>query len=287
MDECRLIESNFDIASAAGWYSAIAGLLAGFALLAILLPLDHETDLEDEQESTGAMQSVVIFTCAFFSLLILGVSYAILSGRTGDGPDRALAAHEQLLNGAAFGLATLLLLFGLRSVLATYGKNRTIFLPARSVMLAMTALLGPLVSLSLQFANALDIEAYRNSLNPESVTCVGGLSSGVWINIGITVTSLAVVLILGLVRTKLPHTVGAAVWIAKGVLGFTVLTVAWTSLVVPLLPTDAVASATFEHLTLAATGIATVLIAAAAWAARAPDEMVPKKQRASLSQQPD
>jgi hypothetical protein len=54
MQECRLAESTFDIAAAAGWYSAIAGLLAGFAVVAILLPLDHDSDVGDD-ESTGAM----------------------------------------------------------------------------------------------------------------------------------------------------------------------------------------------------------------------------------------
>jgi hypothetical protein len=272
MQECRLAESTFDIAAAAGWYSAIAGLLAGFAVVAILLPLDHDSDVGDD-ESTGAMESVVIFTCAFFSLLILGVSYAILSGRTGEGPDRSIAAHEQLLNGSAFGLATLLLLFGLRSVLATYGRNRAVFRPARSVMLTMTAVLGPVVSLSLQFANAMDIEAYRASLAPNPDCGFGGLTSGIWISIAITVSALVAIFILALVRHRLPRTVGASQLIAKGVLGYTVAIVAWTSMVVPLLPRDVVAGAVFEHVTLIATGVATVLVAAAAWASRGSDDV--------------
>jgi hypothetical protein len=206
-------------------------------------------------------------------LLILGVSYAILSGRTGEGPDRSIAAHEQLLNGSAFGLATLLLLFGLRSVLATYGRNRAVFRPARSVMLTMTAVLGPVVSLSLQFANAMDIEAYRASLAPNPDCGFGGLTSGIWISIAITVSALVAIFILALVRHRLPRTVGASQLIAKGVLGYTVAIVAWTSMVVPLLPRDVVAGAVFEHVTLIATGVATVLVAAAAWASRGSDDV--------------
>jgi hypothetical protein len=267
--ECRLTSLDFDIAASAGWYSAIAGLLAGFALLAILLPLDHDSTQQGEAEGVGATESVVIFTCAFFSLLILGVTYAILAGRTGDGPALGIAAHEQLLNGAAFGLSALLLLFGLRSVLVTYGRNRQVFLPARNVMLAMTAVLGPVVLLSLQFANALDIERYRASIGPSSQDCgVAGLPSGVWVNLSITAVALAAVVVLGLLRHRLPRTIGASVLIAKGVLGLCVVVVAWSSLVVPLLPTDVVAGAVFEHVTLVATGVATVLVAAAAWAAR-------------------
>lgn len=272
--------STFDIAAAAGWYSAIAGLLAGFAVVAILLPLDHDSEAEGE-EGIGAAQSVVIFTCAFFALLILGVSYAILSGRTGDGAERSIAAHEQLLNGSAFGLSTLLLLFGLRSVLAAYGRNREVFRPARSVMLTMTALLGPVVSLSLQFANALDIEAYRASVAPGEVDCgVGGLTSGVWINIVITVIALAAIAVLALIRHRLPRSIKASELIAKGVLGYTVAIVAWTSMIVPLLPRDVVAGAVFEHVTLTATAVATVMVAAAAWAARGADEATDDKATA-------
>lgn len=93
----------------------MAGLLAGFALLAILLPLDHEAD---DGEAVYGANGVVIYVCSFFSLLVLSISYAVLAGRTGSGIS-GVAAHEQMLNGAAFGLATLLLLFGLHAILRT------------------------------------------------------------------------------------------------------------------------------------------------------------------------
>ncbi len=272
MIDCRFSAPDFDIAASAGWYSAIAGLLAGFALLAILLPLDHDSGLEgghpDDPGPVGASESVVMFTCAFFSLLILGFTYAILAGRTGEGTE-GIAAHEQLLNGAAFGLATLLLLLGLRAVLATYGPNRQVFAPARNVMLVMTAFLGPVVALSLQFTNALDIERYRASLHGGAEGCErAGLPSGVWINLTITAATLLGLVVLAAIHRRLPRSVGASVLIAKGVLGFCVLVVAWTSLVVPLLPTSIVAGAVFEHVTLATTGVATLLVAAAAWSTR-------------------
>ncbi len=111
--DCRSSSLDFDIAASAGWYSAIAGLLAGFALLSILLPLDHDAADQDESQ-TG--EAVVVFTCAFFSLLVLGFSYAVLAGRTGDGSVLGVAAHEQMVYGSAFGLATILMLFGLLDV---------------------------------------------------------------------------------------------------------------------------------------------------------------------------
>jgi hypothetical protein len=79
---------------------------------------------------------------------------------------------------------------------------------------------------------------------------------------------LTSLVILAAVRRRLPQTIGASVLIAKAVLGFCVLVVVWTSLVVPLLPTSVVAGAAFEHVTFAMTGMATLLVAAAAWATR-------------------
>jgi hypothetical protein len=263
--DCRLDAVAFDVASSAGWYSAIAGLLAGFALLAILLPLDHEADASDDPH---VGDSVVIFTCAFFTLLILGFSYAVLAGRTGGGPAAGVAAHEQLLNGAVFGLATLLLLFGLRAVLSSYGTNAVVFESARTVILLATATLGPIVSLALQFSNALDLEHYRAGLAAEPDCGLGGLPSGVWINLAITAVAAMAVLGTALVRHRIPRSLTAATNVARGTLVLAVLVTVWTSVVVPMLPIELVTGAVFEHVTLAAAGVATVVVAAAAWAAR-------------------
>lgn len=105
---------EFDVAGTAGWYSSIVGVLAGFALLAILIPLDHEAAHDDDRSA----DTVVIMTCAFFSLLLLSFSYAILAGRVGD-TERGQAVHEQLLLGVAVGLSSLLLMFALNTLLAS------------------------------------------------------------------------------------------------------------------------------------------------------------------------
>ena len=255
----------FDIASSAGWYSAIAGLLAGFALLAILLPLDHETNTSEDPHLAD---SVVIFTCAFFTLLILGFNYGVLAGRTGDGPVVGVAAHEQLLHGSVFGLATLLLLFGLRAVLRSYGTNASVFESARAVILVATATLGPIVSLALQFSNAIDLEHYRLSLAAGADCGTGGLPSGVWINLAITAAAAMAVLGVALLRDRLPHSLTAVTTVAKITLGLAVVVTVWTAMIVPLLPLEFVTGAVFEHVALAATGAATVIVAIAAWTAR-------------------
>jgi hypothetical protein len=262
-----LSDQGFDIAASAGWYSAIAGGLAGFALLAILLPLDHASDEVDESRTADA---VVVFTCAFFALLILAFTYAVLAGRTGEGPETAVAAYEQLLNGAAFGLATLLLLFGLFSILRAYGSNRVVFQPAQRAILAMIAILGPTVLLALQFSSSLDLERYRLSGEQAFGDCgPWGLPVGVWINLGIVLTAIAAVVVLAFFRARLPTSRSASTLLAKAVLGLTGLIAVWTSLVVPLLPVSAVGGAALEHGALAVVAAASVTVSVAAWASRA------------------
>jgi len=262
---CQIAQFEFDIASTAGWYSSIAGMLTGFALLAILLPLDHEAEREDV-ECTNA---VVVFTCAFFTLLVLSINYAVLAGRTAGEAVAAVAAHEQMLFGPAFGLAALLLLFGLNAVLRTYGANREIFLPAQYVIILMTSLLGPIIVLALQFSNALDLQFFRIEVAPEAANCsVAGLPNEIWINLAITVVALVAVLLLSALGRRLHIPREAPMLIAKVVLGFTVAATFWTAIAVPLLPIELIASALFEHIILALTATATVAVAAVAHAGR-------------------
>jgi hypothetical protein len=265
VDPCRLNDVAFDVASSAGWYSAVAGLLAGFAFVAVLLPLDHDGDAQDDRETGHA---VVVFICAFFSLLILSLTYAILAGRTGGGAADGIAAHEQMINGAAFGLSVLLLMFGLRAVLGAYGKNRHIFDSARSLVLVVTSILGPAVLLSLQFSNALDVERYREVAGSEATCGAAGLPAGVWLNLAITAAALIAVFGLALARRRLPTWEAAPELIAKLVLGVTILFVGWSAIVVPLLPPGVVTGAVFEHVAVAATAALTVAFAAASWLGR-------------------
>jgi len=265
MDLCQLNDVAFDVASSAGWYSAVAGLLAGFAFVAVLLPLDHDSSDQDERQTAHA---VVVFVCAFFSLLILSLTYAILAGRTGGGAADGIAAHEQMINGAAFGLSVLLLLFGLRAVLGAYGANRHVFDSARSLVLAVTSVLGPLVLLSLQFSNALDVERYRASSGDETACADLGMPAGVWVNLAITLVAALAIVLLAVFRQRLPRWEVAPEVVAKTVLGFTICFVAWSSIIVPLLPATFVAGAAVEHAAVLVTAALTVSFSAASWIGR-------------------
>lgn len=262
---CQIAAFEFDIASTAGWYSSIAGLLTGFALLAILLPLDHEAESEDAEGSNA----VVVFTCAFFALLVLSFDYAVLAGRTGGDAVAGIAAHEQMLLGPAFGLSALLLLFGLNAVLRTYGANREIFLPTQYVILRMTSLLGPLIVLAMQFSNALDLQHFRIQNDPATASCsVAGMPDELWVNLAVTLLATVGVLVLAALGRRLHVPRQAPMLIAKVVLGFTVAVTAWCAVVVPLLPVELVAGVLFERVVLALSAVLTLVFAAAAQAGR-------------------
>jgi hypothetical protein len=267
--ECRITELQFDIAASAGWYSAIAGVLAGFALLAILLPLDHDSVREEQSGDSRAAQAVVVFTCAFFSLLILAFAYAVLAGRTGSSATDGIAVHEQLIYGSAFGMSTLLLLFALHALLSSFGPNRDVFAPAQNVILGGTSVAGPIVLLALQFGSALDIERFRALRAGDEAACGwGGFPVGVWINLGIAAAALAMILLLAAFRHRIPHRVTAPAVAAKAVLVLTVIAALWGSVVLQLLPESSLATGVFEHAAMALTATAAVGIATASWMGR-------------------
>ena len=263
--DCRLSSLDFDIASSAGWYSAIAGLLAGFALLSILFPLDHDA-LDHDESSTG--EAVVVFTCAFFSLLVLGFSFAVLAGRTGDGAVLGVAAHEQLLYGSAFGLATILMLFGLHAVLRSYGANRLVFGSAQRVIILATSVLAPILLLALQFGSALDLAQYRTATSDEPQCGFAGLPSSVWIDLLIVSVAIVGVGSMWLLRNRIPRRPGSPAIAARVVLTYTVAVAVWGAAVVPLLPASVVTGQWFEHLALVVTAGATIGVAATSWMGR-------------------
>ena len=124
----------------------------------------------------------MVFTCAFVSLLAVGFAFAVLAGRTGTGDVVGVAAHEQVVYGSAFGLAAILMLFGLHAVLRTYGANRVVFGPAQRVIVLTTSVLAPVVLLALQFGSALDVTRFRAASG--SVDCgFGRLPNSVWIDL--------------------------------------------------------------------------------------------------------
>jgi hypothetical protein len=261
---CELDTLGFDVAAAAGWYSAIAGLLAGFALLAVLLPLDHETKDNGEQADRAGASGVIVFTSAFFALLVLAFTYAILSGR----PQGAVAVHEQQLSGTAFGLASLLMILGLREVLRMYGGNRAMLAPASALIARVTGIFGPIIVVAFTFSNALDVEAYRAKASPTELLCVAGMPSGVWINAIICLVAALAIALLPLAAKGRTLDAAAAAAIGHATLAFTVSVAVWTAAIVPFLPVDVIGGALIEHTVVAVSAAGAVGFGATAWLSR-------------------
>jgi hypothetical protein len=125
------------------------------------------------------------------------LDFDILAGRVGDS-EQSQAVHEQLLLGVALGLSSLLLMFAVHTLLATYGVNRRAFLPAQRIIMVATSLIGPVVVVAVQFSNALDIEGIRLAEDPTTECRLGGLPDGVWINLAITTVGLVALAVTAL-----------------------------------------------------------------------------------------
>jgi hypothetical protein len=133
----------------------------------------------------------------------------------------------------------------------------------------MTAVLGPIIVLALQFSNALDVQFFRVEHFPETARCsIAGLPDAIWINLAITAGAMMVLLALAAFGSRLRIPRQAPILIAKIVLGFTVAATAWAAIAVPMLPLEVVTGALFEHSVLTLTAIATIAVAVAAHAGR-------------------
>lgn len=261
---CRVEGLDFDVATAAGWYSSIAGLLAGFAFVAVLLPLDHD---DAEVHDNAAADAATVFVSAFFTLLLLSISYAVLAGRSGGAVVDGIAAHEQMLLGPTFGLSVLLLIFGLHVVLREYGSSRQVFRSADRVVMVTCSVLGPIVVLSLQFNNSLDLTRQRFTAAPDS-ECVAGFPPRVWLHLAITLAAIAALLLVALWRDRLPRGPAYLRVVSRIVLVSTVTVVVWTSIVMPLLPVAVITAATFESVVVVAAAVLVLAFSAASWASR-------------------
>jgi len=111
-----------------------------------------------------------------------------------------------------FGLSTLLLLLGLQAVLRSYGANRLVFAPARQLIRVMTAILGPVLVLALQFSSALDLTRYRLHADTGALPqCdVAGFPSSVWVDLAIVAFATVGIVLLALLRERLPSNWSAA-----------------------------------------------------------------------------
>lgn len=107
---------EFDYSKSAGYYSQLAGVLAGFAFLAIslLLSRQHRRNVQSEpaQEHEQDKQIVTALGCALLGLIAAAALYALTAGETGCTLSSARAAlSKSVLAGLAFGFSVYTALF--------------------------------------------------------------------------------------------------------------------------------------------------------------------------------
>jgi len=100
----------FDITKASGYYSQMAGVLAGFAFAAIILLIQSQPLGQPNQQQRANLQKVLIsFITAFLGLVITTFLYAVVSGEEVMAP-RAMTLG--FVSSIAFSIAVLDLFYG-------------------------------------------------------------------------------------------------------------------------------------------------------------------------------
>jgi hypothetical protein len=96
----------FDYSKSAGYFSQLAGVLAGFAFLAMTLLLNRqhrrETDADLVQEHQQDAQIVATLGCALLGLVAAAAMYALLAGQQGWSVTSGLGLSRFALAGLAF-----------------------------------------------------------------------------------------------------------------------------------------------------------------------------------------
>lgn len=114
------IWQQFDFSVAAGLFSQLAGVLAGFAFVGITLKLNSQTGQSGNSTTAGIdsreIDSERFLTglgCAFVGLIAAAALYATISASKGCANVTGTGASLEVLAGVAFGLSVYTLLFAL------------------------------------------------------------------------------------------------------------------------------------------------------------------------------
>jgi hypothetical protein len=114
---CR--HPSFDIPSTAGFYSTLAGVMAGFAFLALANNL-LTVDRDDREDNPSYADAGIALGAAFVSLLLVSISYAILTGDRTSGPR---AAVVEIIVGAAFAAAALQMIYAIGFLIQIHSER--------------------------------------------------------------------------------------------------------------------------------------------------------------------
>lgn len=179
---CRSILC-FDVARSATAYSQIAGVIAGFAFLAIIMLLQSRSPRAEGDGSRQGLQNVMVsFVTAFVVSIVASFLAAQVAREEVVGPR---AFTMSIMAGLAFSTAILMLLYGMVWLFKTWGLEGTAAVTGR-----ITASVVPALVFLYTAAAGLDSLALQE----------GHRATGTWL--GWTLLLMFVVLVVSVVWAK-------------------------------------------------------------------------------------
>lgn len=147
-------------------YGQMTGVLAGFAFTALVLLLTPPQS--DQRLATGRRGEGVplAFFVAFITLVIATLLYSVLAGE----PEASIprAATEELIDGVIFGLAVLILLYGVSLLMRNAGIEKA----AVNISRILTVVIVPALAMYFITQGAGDTVAARMSVGGASCSAV-------------------------------------------------------------------------------------------------------------------
>jgi len=150
---------QFDFSQAAGNYSQLAGVLAGFAFLAIMLVLNRQhrrgdaadTAIEYQQDS----RFITALASACVGLITAATLFSLLSGEQGCALISGRALSKEVLAGVAFHFSVYTLLFGAVQLIsaATLGVHFRFIVAVLAPPVVVAFIVASLNELALSLAN--------------------------------------------------------------------------------------------------------------------------------------
>jgi hypothetical protein len=153
---------QFDFSQAAGNYSQLAGVLAGFAFLAIMLVVSRQHRRGSESDAVREYEQdnrfVTALACACLGLATAAALFSLLSGEEGCALISGRALSKEVLAGVAFFFSVYTLLFGAVQLVSAsaLGTHFRFIVAVLAPPLVVSFIVASLNDLALSLANPPD-----------------------------------------------------------------------------------------------------------------------------------
>jgi hypothetical protein len=148
---------SFNISTTAGYYAQMTGLLAGFGFTAMVVLLTP-TQVEGRGFNGRAKDNgvLLVLLAAFVALTLSTLMYSVLAGESSD-QARGRAATVELVDGLPFGLAVIMLFYGITLLMQGGHIDRMAVWVAR----VMTIVVAPTLTFYYIGSGVSDTESVR------------------------------------------------------------------------------------------------------------------------------